>query len=42
MNGTGMLVEKKHADNNWILNDGKVLETYLHFYFNYFGIKFIL
>lgn len=24
INGTNMLVEKSHADNNWIFNDGKV------------------
>lgn len=27
VNGTNMLVEKRHADNNWIFNDGKVSST---------------
>lgn len=41
MDGTNLLVEKKHADNNWIFNDGKVSCTvFLNFLLIFHFINF--
>lgn len=38
LNGTNLLVEKKHADNNWLINDSKV--NHYNFIPNYLLFEF--